>query len=85
MVDACPFEGALPTVLHQLRLLTCRRGSETDETSDQAETASAVCADALSPPTCKQHQPKAPVGVPQRAAAQENLLVVQRVFLTSER
>lgn len=37
----------------------------------------------LSPPTCKQHQPKAPVGVSQSAAAQKNLLVVQRVFLTS--
>lgn len=37
----------------------------------------------VSPPTCKQHQPKAPVGVSERAAAQKNLLIVQRVFLTS--
>lgn len=34
------------------------------------------------PPTSKQHQPEAPVGVSQRAASQQDLLIVQRVFLT---
>lgn len=34
------------------------------------------------PPTSKQHQSKAPVSVPQCAAAQQDLLIAQRVFLT---
>lgn len=34
--------------------------------------------------TCKQHQSEAPVSVPQRAAPQQDLLVVQRVFVTAE-
>lgn len=36
------------------------------------------------PPTCEQHQPEAPVGVPERAASQQDFLIVQRVFLPGE-
>lgn len=35
-------------------------------------------------PTCEQHQAEAPLGVPQGAAAQQDLLVVQRVLLAAE-
>lgn len=34
-------------------------------------------------PTSKQHQSEAPLGVPQGAASQQDLLVVQRVLLVS--
>lgn len=34
-------------------------------------------------PTSKQHQSEAPLGVPQRAASQQDLLVVQWVFLAA--
>lgn len=46
--------------------------------------SSSCCLKPLSP-TCKQHQSEAPLSVPQCAAAQQDLLVVQRVFLTAVR
>lgn len=35
--------------------------------------------------TCKQHESEAPLGVPQGAAPQQDLLVVQRVLVTAQR
>lgn len=81
-VDTRPFECALPTVLHELRLWTFRRNSIKDTIKSQQMTQGFGYTRTL---TSEQHQSKAPLGVPQCATTQQDLLIVQWVFLASYR
>lgn len=70
MVHAGAFEDGLSAVLHQFGVGTCGGGRQLSSLSLLLGCPPAAL-------TSKDHQAEAPLGVPQRAASQQDLVVVQ--------